>query len=532
MPESVSLTVLLPDSGESWPAFLGRLKKTEGEVLLLIAGRDEELTERADVRASIITACKPISSRVRLATKHPLLANDAKAKGIRVVDRTKDIAHLLHGHPRYEEVLRVFSPHQWKQQLKSQLQRMGLLSVPKIRIYALVGLSAFLFFIVVFRLLPSAEIRVWPRRESMIQTVNIYLAQSGALLESQSRIRNMPLIPITITYDKTIVSDHVSKEFNGKTAEMTLAIFNTTKEDYSLRGGTRFSNEAGMVFRIVGPVTVPAGSQKQAKALADDVDLYGQIIGDRGNVPAGLTWKIPGLPEDVRAKVYAKNPKAATGGTTAYLTVLKQEDLDLARKRLEQELLTGARSLVDQQQDAYNREHPDQELVLLNPKRYPELTLMTYSDMSLPDKSLGHTVPSITARGVIHYTVFAYDAQAILAFLQDELRAHVREGRQLIDESLGLSRLVSHVIDYADDLSWIKLTVDLTGTEQYVLDPLSPQGALFAKRVRERTAGLSNEDAQRIVANMPEVEKVEISHWPPWNGSLPPLPSNISVVAQ
>ena len=106
---------------------------------------------------------------------------------------------------------------------------------------------------------------------------------------------------------------------------------------------------------------------------------------------------------------------------------------------------------------------------------------------------------------------------------------HVGEDRRLLEETLTLDRLVAHVIDYEDDLSWIKLTVDLSGTEEYVLDPLSPSGAHFGKDVREAVAGISKKDALRIIRNFPEVEKVEISLWPPWGRTLPHIPSHISI---
>jgi hypothetical protein len=426
----------------------------------------------------------------------------------------------------------MFAPGLWRQMWRSRLQSAGLLTLPKLRIVMLVGLSSALFLYVVFRLLPSAEITVLPRQETVSHTVNIYLAGSGAAADVPSRLKTMPLIPLTVVVEKSIVSDHVSKRFMGTVAHLTIAVANTTDEAYGLRKGTRFTNEAGMVFRIQKSISIPAGRQVTVPAVADELDIYGQIIGARGNVPVGLTWRIPGLPEDVRLKVYGKNPVAGAGGSTQYRTVLMKEDVDLARKRLEQELLADARAQVERERAAMNALDPSKVIVLLDPKRYPELTRTAYEAEQLPSDKIGQDVVSVTATGRIRYTVFAYDAQAILGLLRGELASHVREGRKLLDDSADLSRLVSHVIDYDDDLAWIKLTVDLTGREEYLLDPLSPQGAIFAKRLREQVAGLSHEDALRIVRNLPEVENATISSWPPWSRVLPALPSHISVVAQ
>jgi hypothetical protein len=209
---------------------------------------------------------------------------------------------------------------------------------------------------------------------------------------------------------------------------------------------------------------------------------------------------------------------------------LRQEDLDLAQKRLEQELLAAAKAEAEKRQKEYNKEHPDQHMILLIDARYSALVKLSYNDFVLPTESIGQEVNSVPIEGSIDYTIFAYDADSILQMLLAELKSHVREGRKLIDDQLERDQLVAHVIDYDDNLTWIKLTVDLTGTEEYILDPLSPTGALFGKNVREKVVGQPREDALRILRNMPEVERVEIKQWPPWQQILPRIASHISVV--
>jgi len=142
---------------------------------------------------------------------------------------------------------------------------------------------------------------------------------------------------------------------------------------------------------------------------------------------------------------------------------------------------------------------------------------------------VGQEVASVPIEGGIVYVANAYDSNSILGFLKTELMSHVREGKRLLSEQLLDENLVVHVINYEDDLSWIKLTVDLSATEEYVLDPLTPDGALFAKRVRDQVAGLTIDEALRIVRNMPEVETATVSMWPPWGGKLPKIPAHISV---
>ncbi len=529
MPKSTSdpaLNLCILGEEESLDAYARRIAAVQGTPIAFLGIRERAIVSSPEQVTALLKALH--TSKAYIATKHQVLAKQARAKGIRVVDRTADLKDMLEKHPQLQDALRVFSPHLWRQQLKSQLQRMGLVTMPRLRIYSLVGLSALLFFFVVFRLLPSAVFIVKPRQETVTQTVNVFLVQSGAQLPT-SRVRMLPLQSIEVRDERSLTFDQISKEFVGAAAIVDLEISNRLQERISLKKGTRFQNQAGMVFRTLGPVIIPAGGKTTMRAKADAKDAYDQIIGQRGNVPAGITWEVPGLPQTERALVTAVNPRAASGGTTAYRTVLSKQDLEIAQKRLEQELLANAKRLVDEETDLLNAEDPDRGLKLL---RYGELTTLTYTGFVIPTQFVGQEMTSIPVEGGIIYVASAYDARSILDFLRTELVSHVREGKRLLTSQLSDESLLVHVIDYADDLSWIKLTVDLSATEEYVLDPLTPDGALFAKRVRDAVAGLTVDEALRIVRNMPEIETARVSSWPPWGRKLPQIPAHISIAPE
>jgi hypothetical protein len=525
----VPLTVFFPGVEESWTAFLERARQTEGEMLFVLSGRDSELVASAELRDMVLKQCQALEHRVTIATKHSALISDARGRGVRVIDKVRSLKRLLQGHPDLDLALRAFSPQIWRQQVKLRLQQFGMISLPRLRVLILVAVSVCLFFFVVLRLLPSAQVLVEPRQETVTQTINIFLVQSGAALELPERVKTMPLLPIRVELQNAMTFDQISKDFIGTSAHTTLTVSNTTDEEYSFRGGTRFMNQAGMIFRIQRPIRVPPKGSVPIEAVADANDLYDQIIGERGNVPAGLRWEIPGLAPEEQKSVYAENRVPADGGTTAYRTVLRQQDLDLAQKKLEQDLIANAKQLVEEERLMLSARHRDKDFQILY---YPELTQAAFSGFVLPTQFIGEPVTSIPVEGEVIYTVFAYDTASVLDLLSEELLAHVREGRQLILDSLTPDRLITHVIDYDDALQWIKITVDLSGTERYVLDPLTPSGALFAKSVRERIVNLSKDEAIRIIRNMPEVERATIRLWPPWSRLLPLIPAQISIVMQ
>ena len=526
MPQS-KLHVLFPEQGESWHSFIARIERKKGKVVVIISGdRDADLVHHEKECQHCLQAIENKKDFV-LATHNKSLILMAHSRGITVIEKEKELKTLLKGHPKNEEALREFLPHVWRQELRSKLQAIGLLSLPKLRVWSLIIASCIVFFFIFFRLLPSAEIVVAPRETTIIQTSNIFLVQSGATVdEVPLKVRKMDLIPIEVRIDKTITFDQISKEFTGKSASMDMKIVNFSTETYRLFGKSRVSNLAGMVFRLQDPVIIDPGQEVIVRAIAEDEDLYDDIIGERGNVPVGLRWDFPGLSPEERQLVYGTNVQAGRGGETRHRLVLSQKDIDIAKRQIKQQLLSEANQLIDEKIIIYNAENSDKVLTRLY---YDELTNIEFVDFVLPTEFINQKIQSVPVQGSVLYKAFAYDSKYVLDLLTSELKTHIEENKELIMDSVDIDRLVTHVIDYHDDLAWIKLTVDLSGTERAILDPLTPYGARFAKDIREKVIGKTRSDALRIVKNLVEVEKATISIWPPWTRSMPEIPYNISL---
>jgi hypothetical protein len=114
---SQAIHVLFPQEHESWALLAKRIQDTPGELLLVLSGRENDLFEAPDARKAFLADCKKIHQRLRIATKQPVVAAEARAAGIRVLDRTRHMRTLLMGHPKLDDALRVFSPHLWRQLL-------------------------------------------------------------------------------------------------------------------------------------------------------------------------------------------------------------------------------------------------------------------------------------------------------------------------------------------------------------------------------------------------------------------------------
>lgn len=534
------LAILLVSRQESLSDLLKRLEEPLELVqkrgsLLIVFPKGWVRSSSTRARLEFFSLLGSHTSRISIAGHDRVLLLSAKDKNITVFSERVVLRKFLHHHPHTIKVLRHFSSERWQEALFHFFARLRSLSVHRVSVTIFLAASIFLFFAVLFVAIPSARIRIWPTVNLVSHTANIILVSSGAVVEVNQR-NALPLIPIRATVERELVFTEISKKFLGENAQTEMTILNESDETYSFRAGTRLVNQAGMIFKIQEPVQVPPATQVEpgmirVLAVAAAQDLYGQIIGERGNVPAGIKWEIPGIPVEERKFVYARNVEEAKGGVTRYGQELQEKDLELAKKQLGQELLSDAKKKAEQE---VLRQSGDEgtEFVVFQGKQYDVLTTTTLSGFVMPTHLIGQEIDSFPIKGELQYQVLAYNKDALLRLLLPELLKHVEEGHELVKGSAVSEGISVHVIEYDDALQWVKITAELTGKQRSVLNPVSRPGRAFTEKVREMIRGKSISDAERILQNFPEVERVHIFVWPPWRGSIPSLMSNITILPQ
>lgn len=534
------LAILLVSRQESLNDVLQRLEEPLGLVrkggsLLIIFPKGWVRSSSTRARQEFFSMLGSRTPGIFIAGHDRVLLLSAKDKNIAVFAEKAHLRKFLHKHPHALKALRHFSSERWQEAMFHFFTRLRTLSVHRVSVTVFLGVSILLFFAVLFVAIPSARIRIWPTVNLVTHTANIVLVASGAVMEADQK-HMLPLIPVRATVERELVFTEISKKFLGENAQTEMTILNESGEPYSFREGTRLVNQAGMIFRIQKPADVPPATaiepgMVRVPAVAAAQDLYGQIIGDRGNVPAGIKWEIPGIPVEERKFVYARNAEEAKGGVTRYGQELQEKDLELARKQLEQELLTVAKEKVGEEVLRLSAE-AGSEYVVFQGKQYDVLTTTTLSGFVVPTYLIGQEITSFPIKGALQYQVLAYNKDALLGLLLPELLRHVEEGHELVERSAVSEGISVHVIEYDDALRWVKITAELTGKQRSILNPVSRSGRAFTEKVRTMIRGKSIPDAERILQNFPEVERVQISVWPPWRGSIPSLMSNITILPQ
>nr|MBP7114664.1 hypothetical protein [Candidatus Peribacteraceae bacterium] len=200
-----------------------------------------------------------------------------------------------------------------------------------------------------------------------------------------------------------------------------------------------------------------------------------------------------------------------------------------AKQRLEQELLTVAKQQVEEERIGFNKVNGTNFVQLVR----EELTHVVYKDFDLAEQFIGQNVASIPISGAIEFTVILYDEDVLLNLLKEEVLERVPPDKTVVMDSLSKDNMDLNVIaPWDDDFKWVKITADLTYTQRYVINPITPNGAKFGKYIRDNVAGKTVSEANRIIRNLPEVDRVEIKIWPPWAFQLPTIGNSINITEQ
>ena len=400
----------------------------------------------------------------------------------------------------------------------------------------ILALSLGLFMVITYIALPGATIYVKPKFDNIEHAVNVTLAdkRKNQTLLSQNQSHVIASEEIMTVTKQTKIFNTTSKLFDGVNAQGFITIYNVSDDEWPLKKETRFQNEDGLIFRIKEGVFIPAKSVDEegvetpgtftAAVEADPFDLYDHPIGERGNIGPSK-FIIPGLSEFNQRLLWGESTESMEGGVTRYQRVVQEEDIESAKKQIQDNLTLMAREDLNAHLEDSNRlNHTN--LVLLDDQRYlrtdlQELRISDDLEGSLRDKF--EVFAQIEARGV------AYDFDQLFAILKKELKTRAHPDMQIRDDSIRPESISFEPVDQDEVLGQIKITATIKGIQEFVIDSSLQAGLRFSNKVTERVVGLSVEDAESYVGNLPEVDEVEIKLWPIWLTKIPRIADNVEV---
>ena len=425
--------------------------------------------------------------------------------------------------------IRPFKSDSEKRKKKADKPKFVIVAPNKHALIGLVAVSLAILLFIVYIALPGATIYLTPAASVLERSVNITLAdaeRNRALLDTRPA-HTIASHSISMDVERKVSHSATGKRFSerGANASGTITIFNTENRDWPLVAQTRFQTDEGIIFRTNSPVTVPRATTEgpgttEIYVVADQVDAYGEVVGERGNIEP-TRFFLPGLREESRTKLYAENTEPMSGGVTDFITYVSSEDIEAARNKLREELLKN--SVVDLREEVEKRSRADNaEYRLLEGSRAIQTG---EAQINVPPELEGSEVETFEINGTVRVSGVYYDHDSLLSILTNELLLRKSPQKELV--RVNEDSLNYRIFEWDDNRGQIRMTANIKAIEQYSIDPSKPTGANFLARIQERIAGQDVEQAILYIQNLPEINKVRIESWPAWAPTVPSMSDNI-----
>lgn len=393
----------------------------------------------------------------------------------------------------------------------------------------LVVASLAILLVISYVALPGATLTVTPQANAIEQSVNITLANANVYGTDPGLDDGHVLVtyPLSITLQKTVSYSSTGQVFDGTNASGTVTLINERSTPWALVAFTRLQTDEGLVFRTQEAVTVPAATTSgygsvDVPVLADEKDIYGRVIGERGNVGPSA-FVLPGLREESQQVLYGRSAAAMSGGTTIVTLQVTQEDLEASAELLTSQLEAMAEESLEQEIESRNALNETNLMLLIG---YGAVTLGEPT-ISVPTQLAGSLQDSFDVSGTLTVSGYAFDRDAFMSLMETELEARKSPDKALlkIDED----SLTIELFEINKTAGLLKFTATIKGLEAYDFNPETENGAALIKKIKEHIAGKPIKEAEDYVQNLPEINKVTISTWPIWAPTIPTVLENIEI---
>lgn len=468
----------------------------------------------------------PMLKRKLLQTERPMRMAGEKISLSRVIrpDTPKHFSLLLN---RLKE--------RFKKKQKSPKTRLVFIAPNKQALFTLILVSILLLLAIAYIALPGATIEITPKSSVLNPAFNVtfldYKKNRGALEEHTGQnivIPSFPVDPPPLT--KKIIWHATGKIFKGENARGVLTIVNLSPSPWDLAVRTRFQTNEGIVFRILKAIRIPPARGQSPGMLdvpvvADEFDIYNQVLGNRGNIGPSKFF-LPGLKnEENRKKLYAESKSGMTGGLTRTILSITQADLDAAKEEIKREIIKGAA------QDLKKYLEQENLIQKTNLSLLTDRNVIKVSEphIETPEDRIGEPGDQFEVTATYTVNGFAFDRQKLIEALKERIVNRVDPDKKII--KIQEDDISYRFLDEDAAAGRVRLTTTMRAIQMYDLDPEKENGHRFIKKITDHILGLRLKEAEEYLQQQTnEVSRVKITTWPIWAPTIPTITDNVKFV--
>jgi len=392
-------------------------------------------------------------------------------------------------------------------------------------------LSLLLFIFIFYFAVNKTYVYISPDIKIETKSANFIFktAQDESIFDGENIIR-LTKYSENIFLEKEFSTTGIA-ENSTKKSSWTITLYNNLEEKVDLKGNTRVRREDGVEYIITWRISLAAATLDEtwktqpstltANIIANNYDASGRFVWERWNTTSDTLLILPGLPDELRSKIYAKTLWEIEGGENSYERTLLGQDIEKAQEilvtQLQNEVIQKAKTIINQNNDLNNTQL---DILWVN-------NAIEYSDaqITLPVWiSPGDQVETFSLSGNISVDLYLYDKQLVINKLKKTVNDWILEWIEeliIIDKD---SLRVSNVIYSLDNSVEIKATSEVEILLRHNF--LNPED-VFVQKLKDKIIWLNTREAETILRNTEKIEDARVQNRPFFISKVVNIPANI-----
>lgn len=367
------------------------------------------------------------------------------------------------------------------------------------------ALSLIVIVLLVFFILPSADIAIYAKTEPVARDIEISLNTQTNDADSTRLV--MPAVAVNQNFDQKNNFNSSGKQEVGSKAEGKVYILNFTGQTLNLKAGTTTLSLGGKQYQFTADqISIKPIINNDADPGKDpnirSADVVAVKGGSDSNLPAGTRIEIANQVFGSRPQVlYAKTATAITGGNSRFISQITEDDLNNSQTALTQAVVEAVGNNLKQK----NLILPDKAFTIINPQ-------------FASDKPAGTPTPTFQAEAKGNISGLALDYTLLIKMIRDRIGRTLSASQQLQDVSLDKANYSVKSLDLA--------TGTMAVSVHYESQALSQ---VDTSDILNRIGGKTKQEASEIILSKTEIDRVDITLSPSWQSTIPRFKQKIKL---
>ncbi len=381
----------------------------------------------------------------------------------------------------------------------------GAKEMPRRRAYwkwavGFVTVSMIAVLVLVLVVLPSASVTVYAKAQNVSRDVEVSINSNASGVDA-SRL-TLPATAVSDSKEVSMSFDVNGKKEVGAKAQGRVALYNLTGSPLNLRATTTVLTVGSRSYYFTADqnniAALESANSDQNATVADIIAGEG---GEDFNLPAGTRMEINNQAFGSQPqRLYAKTVTQVVGGSSRFISVISTEDV------------TGAQtSLIKSAVDEINRGLDDNRKLVEGAYAVDLQNFVT-------DKPEGTETTTFNASATVVIRGLAFDDSELREMVRGRLTQTLGDDKTL--QSMEKDVVVNKIgkLDYEAGL--MQLSIHYESKALPSIDETALASSLAAK---------SQGEAEDILLDNPDIERVDMKLAPSWQKSFPRVSSKIRV---